>query len=480
MEEAVTSPEAYSLLHQGAVTLAGMEHNGIKVDLDYLDQAIEDTKKSIEDLKRKLQEDPVFTRWKRRFGLKTNITSMPQLGEVIFGILGYESKYRTATGKPSTDESAFEHVDLPFVKEHIRLRKLIKLKSTFLEGLKRETVDGLFHPTFNLHTVTTFRSSSGRDKAEDKASRDLNFQNLPIRNKGYSKAIRKCFIPRRGRVLCEVDYGALEFRGAACFWKDPLMVEYANNLDVHQDCSAECYLLDRSQVSKDTRSLGKSKFVFPILYGSYYLKCARDLWEAIGDFSLRIKDTEVGLKEHLAGKGIKSLGACDPRMKPRPGTFEYHIQKVERWFNDKFPVFSASKEKWWQDYLRRGWFRMMTGFVIRGVYSRNYLLNSPVQGPCFHCLLWSLTEIQKEIDRRKMKSLLLAQIHDCIIGDVPHNEVQDFLHLAKEVMTERIRKHWGWVITTMVVEVDVVEEGSSWYEKKPYIEEGGIWKPKPK
>lgn len=96
----------------------------------------------------------------------------------------------------------------------------------------------------------------------------------------------------------------------------------------------------------------------------------------------------------------------------------------------------------------------------------------------FHCLLWSLIQLQKWLNKYKMKSLIVGQIHDCLLLDVPIDEIQDVLHTAKDIMTTRLRKAWDWLIVPMGVEVDVTPEGGSWADKALWVEENGEWKPK--
>jgi hypothetical protein len=122
-------------------------------------------------------------------------------------------------------------------------------------------------------------------------------------------------------VLVEVDYSALEFRIAASFWKDPAMVAYASDssLDIHRDMAGECYMLD--EVPKSSRFYAKNQFVFPILYGSYYISCAKNLWSVIETGNLETSDG-IGLYDHLKSQGIRKLGLCDSRIPPRRGTFE--------------------------------------------------------------------------------------------------------------------------------------------------------------
>lgn len=462
--------EAFQLLLEGSLALAQVEANGIRIDTEYLNKATQQIETEIKEKTEALQKDKTFRIWKREFGDKTKIGSGDQLAHVIFSKLKYKCPGKTATGKYRSDQSAFEDVDLPFVKDWFKLDKLKNANGTFLNGIRREVVDGYLHPSFNLNTVETFRGSSSSP----------NFQNIPIRNPEIGKLIRQCFIPRKGRVLVEIDFGALEFRISAAFWADPKMIEYASDKtkDIHRDQAALCYKTSNDQVSKQMRYAGKNQFVFPEIYGSYYVQMARKLWESTSKENFKLKDDKTLVRDWLANNGIKSLGKCNPRQRTRPGTFEHHIKEVEDDFNRRFNVFASSKEKWWRDYQKRGWFRMLTGFIVSGVYSRNFLMNCPIQGPGFHCLLWSLIELQKWLNKYKFDTLIVGEIHDNILSDVPICELQDFLYAAERIMTKEIRKAWKWIVVPLEVEVDVTPVDGNWHQKAQWIENGSEWVPK--
>lgn len=471
-----TTRDAYELFARGNAALARVEHNGIAVDEAKLRSRIDDAKTQIKTMTEELKKDRVWETWRKRFGHKTRITSYQQLGEVVFGILKYPSVGTTATGKYKTDESSFEHVDLPFVKGYFEMQKIQKAVGLMQDYLG-EVVDGFIHPFFNLTGndeqnggAVTFRGSSNGP----------NFQNIPNRLPKIARMIRECFVPRPGRYLIEADFGALEFCGAACFWKDPGMVAYASDpkLDIHRDMAAQCFACEVSQVHKQMRQVAKNKFVFPLLYGSYYPNIAPNLWEDMQKFGLTLVDgTKV--EKHLRRKGVKKLGLCDHKQEPAPGTFESHIKGVEGWFNREFPTWSRRKEEWWGDYKRTGFFDLMTGFRVRGDYSRNFLFNCPIQGPMFHCLLWCLIELQDWLDRKGMEALIVGQIHDCILVDCPERELQRVLKKLTRLMTRDIREAWDWIIVPLKAEVDVVAPGETWYDKKPWApDESGVWAPK--
>jgi DNA polymerase I len=467
-----TLQDAYQLFHKGSFALSRMERNGIRIDTEKLDRSIADLSKRIEKINRELAAHPTYDLWKKEYGEKANLSSREQLGYILFDHLGYEYKgEKTKSGRYKADDEYIHGTGDEFAKRILQLEHLKKAKATYLEGIRSEVVDGLMHPFFNLNTVITYRSSSSNP----------NLQNFPIRDPEMGRIIRSCFIPRDGHVLIEIDFSALEFRIAACVWDDPNMIAYAADptKDIHRDVAAKCYLLKKEHVSKDSRYCGKNGFVFPRLYGSYHKQIARNMWEMIREKKLRAgKDDALPMKKHLEKRGIKTLGDCDPKTEARSGTFEYNIKAVEEWFDSEFHVFRDKKEQWIRDYRQRGWFQMVTGFVISGLHNNNFLLNAPIQGPGFHCLLWCAIQMQKWLDKWNMKTLAVGEIHDCLLFDAPVDEVQDVLNAAKDIMTNRIRKAWPWIVVPMGVEVDVVDEGKSWADKAPWEEVNGTWQPK--
>lgn len=447
-----TQSDAYKLIHEGAEALAAVEEAGMRVDIDYLDYAIKRTGQQIKSIAKKLRTLDEYKQQKERFGSKTNLTSRRQLATVLFDIMGHKPLQQTPTGRPKMDEATLNAVDSYYTRGYMKMEKLRKLKSTYLEGVRREAVDGFLHPFFNLHLVKTHRSSSDRP----------NFQNVPIRDPEIAKKIRRAYLPRDGQVLVEVDYSALEFRIAACFWKDPEMVTYASDStkDIHRDVASEIWKCARNDVSKPARHCGKNMFVFPQLYGDFYINNARLCWEEVPN--LKVGDTPM--LEHLKEKGIRKLGKLDSTERPRKGTFEHHMKNVEDTFYSWFPHLSDGKVDWWNAYRKRGYFDLMTGFRITGVYSKNFVYNCPIQGPAFHLLLWSLTRMVKWMSKNKMRSKIVGQIHDSIVADVHKDELSDYLHKIREVMTVDVKKKWDWIITPLEVEAEMSE--TNWYEKK--------------
>lgn len=469
-----TTKDAYKLLHAGALALSQIEGNGIRIDQDYLTSAIQEIGEQMVKLENKLKGSKVFRRWQRRFGTKTKLGNKSQLADVVFNLYGYKrpARYTSSSTEDNevfaSDELTFEGVDLPFVKTYFKLEKLKKLRGTYLRGIQREVQNGYLHAFYNLHVARSWRSSSS----------EPNFQNIPIRNPEMSKWIRSAFIARKGHVLVEIDFSGIEVKIAACYHKDPILIKDILHGDMHRDMAAECYLLDKDEVVKDVRYCAKNKFVFPQFYGSYYVDCARSLWNAIDQMQLQ-GPRGKSLKEHLKRKGITALGACDPSKKPIKGTFEYHIQKVEAKFWDRYRVYDRWKRSWWQKYQEKGYFDLKTGFRATGIYKRNECINIPIQGSAFHCELWCLIQLQRWLRSEKMASKIVGQIHDSTVGDIHEDELQAYLNKAERVMTKELPQAWKWITVPIEIEAEVSPRGGSWYQKAQWVKNAkGVWGPK--
>lgn len=465
----------YQLLHEGVLAMSQIEANGMQIDVPRLDWAIAKTKDHIKLERVELRErgHKVWKLWSRRFGLKANLNARDQLGSILFdpvdkGGMGYESKEQTESGESeSTDESALALLGDPFVNEWLALQRLERTLSTFLLGVKRELDEhGRLHPFFHLHIPQTYRSSSSKP----------NFQNFPTRNEMLGKLVRKNFIASEGCVLVESDFKGIEVGVAACYHKDPVMISYIEDesKDMHRDMAMQLYQLSKAhwgmmreiKADKAVRHAAKNKFVFPQFYGDWWLSCARSLWEEIDHAQLRGPDGQP-LRAHLRELGITRLGDQDPKARTKRGTFEHHVREVEDDFwGNRFKVYNRWKESWMQGYEELGYFDTLTGFRISGDMARNQVINYPVQGSAFHCLLWSLIRIQRILRQRKMRTMIVGQIHDSIIADVPKEELNEYLAIVQHVTTVELRQAYPWIIVPLQVECEISPEGTTWFDKQ--------------
>lgn len=450
--------QGYELLHEGIKELARVEANGIRIDIKNLERTKVELDDQIRDLRREIERTDIWKAWRKRFGSFANITSHDQLGVLLYEVLKYPVIDRTDAGKPSTDEESLLKIEHPTIPLLLRLAGFQKARGTFLKGIEREMVGGRIHPVFNLHTARTYRSSSN----------DPNFQNFPVRDKEIARIIRSQFIASQGCVIVENDFKGIEVSVSACYHHDQEFISYITTpgKDMHRDMAAQCYLLKPGQVSKDARYGAKNKFVFPQFYGDFYVSCARALWEWIDKGKLTGPGGK-SLFEHLEAEGISELGACDPDKDPEDGTFEKHIQEVENDFwNNRFRDYGKWRREWYSEYLDKGFFDLLTGFRVYGSFRRNSVVNYPVQGSAFHCLLWTLIQVNRALRKYKMRSKVVGQIHDSLIGDVRERELRDYLSIVQETVEVRLRKHYPWLVVPLEVECEIAPPSGSWFDKR--------------
>jgi len=445
MKYSPNTKQAYDLLHKGSLALGDVEMNGVRIDVDHCRREQRNATIKLKKITEKILSMEEGKYWKKKYGNEFNIGSTSQLGHVLYD----HCKYEQTNGK-STGANALASIRTPFTKQIVQYRKIATMKNTFLGNLIRQTGEnGIMHPSFLLNTAVTFRSSS----------MDPNFQNIPIRDPEVGSVIRQAFIPRKGRQLLELDYSGAEVSCGACYHKDPAMISYLTDptKDMHRDMAMECYKLKKSQVTKKIRYCGKNMFVFPEFYGDYYLTCANSLWKAVSNMNLETADGK-SLKIHLQEQELATVAA-----------FRDHIEAVERDFwEKKFSAYTKWKKSLYYSYLSSGVIHTLTGFTIQGSMRRNQVINYPVQGSAFHWLLWSLIQLNSELKRKRMSSMIVGQIHDSMVLDAHSTEVDDVIQLARKIMTKRIRKEYPWIIVPLEADAEVAPIGGSWHEKKDY------------
>jgi DNA polymerase I-like protein with 3'-5' exonuclease and polymerase domains len=476
-----TKRDAFNLFLQGSVALAQIEGNGMRIDTGYLDKAIRRTDKKIKAIEEEIKSSEAFTEWKNRYKHQTKIGSREQLGDILHNVLKIPCKHTTPQGKPSTTQRALEDINHPLAKNFTKIQSLIRMRDATLGGLRREVVNGYYHPNFNLHTARTYRSSSGADKSDDRSDRDFNTQNIQRRVDELAKIIRQAYIPRAGNQIGEIDFKTLEANIGCCYHKDQNMISYLSDpsKDMHRDNAIKLYCLENVEIPKgwwkegsggggDIRFYAKNQFVFAEFYGSYFKQTAPPLWDVIDRVKLHLPDG-TPLKTHLRKYGINELGACERNKNQVEGTFEEHVKKVERYLWDVlFPGYRDWKNSWWEKYLRTGGFDFLTGFRAEGIYSKNQVTNYCVQGAAFHCLLFTLIRLQRWLLKHKMKSKIIGQIHDSMLLDLYPPEIKDVLARVKHIVSYILPKEWDWIIVPLNVEMELAPIDGSWWEKGNY------------
>ena len=437
------------LFIEGTLAFADMQINGITVNKKYYKNAHKELEQRIEERKKELQEFPECKKFFEVTGRLPNLGSTDDLRQMFFDIGKLKPPKVTEKGNISVDADAMARIKSPLATEISNLNKIKKIDNTYISQFIREIdTDGKVHPFFNLGTVRTYRSSSDKP----------NMQNTPVRNKEAKRLSRSGIMPSKGFKIIDWDYAAIEVRAGACYTKDPALIAYINDptTDMHKDTASDIFMLDTDKVTKELRFYVKNGFVFPEWYGSYYKNCAINIWRECKE--LPTKDG-IPLIEHL-----ESVGLIRSRREAED-SFIGHVKRVERNYWKKFHVFKEWQEEWYKSYEKTGLVEFLTGFRCKGYMGRNELVNYPFQGTAFHCLLWSVIQINAELRYRKMRSKVIAQIHDCAVIDCDPDELKEVKELCTEISTLRIREEYPWIIVPLEIEWEETEIDQSWYSK---------------
>lgn len=449
---------AYKLLHDGILALARAERQGMCIDMNYINKKKQQLTNKIEYLEEEFKETRFFKDWQRSSKSKVNINSGKQLGDFLYKVKKIKVQKSTTSGQGSTDDEALKQLGIPELDFLSKISKLKKIRDTYLDGFSREQIEGVIHPFFNLHTVTTYRSSSDSP----------NFQNIPKRDKEAMNICRKALKARPGHQLVEFDFSGAEVRVAACYHKDPTMLKYITDptTDMHGDLAQQLFIVDdfdkKIPEHYHLRQAAKNGFVFPQFYGDYYKNCSLNLANKWGELPQSkwksgqgVKMPTGNLSDHLIKKGIKSFDG-----------FTEHIKKIELDFwQNRFFKYAEWKDRWYSQYQKNGYIDFLTGFRASGFMSKNDVINYPVQGAAFHCLLWSLIQLDRYIIDHDLDSRIIGQIHDSIVLDVLPEEFDELSEVTHRIICENLPHEWQWINVPIEVDVDKYEINGSWADK---------------
>jgi DNA polymerase-1 len=350
-----------------------------------------------------------------------NINSPKQLGTILFEKLGLPVLKKTKTGY-STDAEVLDQLAAQneIVSSILEYRQLVKLKSTYAEGLQHviNPATGRIHSSFNQTVTATGRISST----------EPNLQNIPVRLE-MGREIRKVFVPENDEyLLSDADYSQIELRVLAHVTGDENMREaFRNNEDIHTATASSVFRVPKDQVTPLMRSRAKA-VNFGIVYG-------------IGDFSLA-KDLGISRKE--------ARRYIDDYLEKYPGVREYMHDTVEKGKRDGF-VETMFKRRRYLPELRS------SNFNTRS-FGERVAMNMPIQGSAADIIKIAMVKVYRELTGRKMLSRLILQVHDELIIETHKSEREQVEKILRDCMENAAE-----------LEVPLVAEvrtGSSWYETK--------------
>ena len=334
-------------------------------------------------------------------GESFNINSPKQMGPILFEKVkvqegsGIKKLKKTKTGY-ATDHATLEKFsDHPLVALILEYRNLSKLMSTYIEALPKLIAQrtGRIHTSFNQTIASTGRLSSS----------DPNLQNIPIRSE-YGKEIREAFIAPKGSCLISADYSQVELRMLAHLADDETLIKtFEQNLDVHTQTAATIFNKDPKDVDANLRSRAKA-INFGVLYGMGPQRLSKETGVSLAeakDFIASYFNSFSKIKDYLNAQieFAKTHGYIETilgRQRPLPDIYS------------KNPMIKANAE------------RIAT--------------NTPIQGSAADLIKKAMLEIDAELDKQKLKSKLVLQVHDELVLEAVNDEIDQVKKLTRQCM----------------------------------------------
>ena len=392
--------------------LARMEFAGVNIDEETLKWMSEALKMDSE----KVQKEIYLIA-----GTEFNIASPKQLGEILFDRMKLMDKAKkTKTGQYATGEEVLQKLagDHEIAKKILDFREYEKLRSTYVDALPKmvSNHDHRIHTDYRQAVAATGRLSSNNP----------NLQNIPIRTE-KGRQIRAAFVPRnKDYLFMSADYSQIELRIAASFARDETMIEaFRNKRDIHATTAARVFKVALEKVTPDMRRKAK-EVNFGILYGSTAFGLSQNL----------------GISRTEAGEIIDS--------------YFTEFSAIKRYMDDSI---NFAREKEYVETIlgRRRYLRDINSrnVTTRGFAERN-AINAPIQGSAADIIKIAMIQIQKWLEREKLKTSMIMQVHDELVFDL-HQDEQEM------VKTKVIELMKSAVILEVPMEVEV-GIGKNWLE----------------
>jgi len=326
-----------------------------------------------------------------------NLGSPKQLGEVLFDRLKLPAVKKTATGQPSTDEDVLQQLaaDYPLPKLLLDHRALSKLKSTYTDKLPQmvNPATGRVHTSFGQATAVTGRL----------ASTDPNLQNIPVRTT-EGRRIREAFIAPPGHVLVSADYSQIELRIMAHLSDDAsLLHAFAEGADIHRATASEVFSVSIDDVTAQQRSYIKA-VNFGLIYG-------------MSAFGLA---AQLGIERSAAQQFIERY------FTRYPGVAQY-MQRTRESARQRGYVETVFGRRLWLPDINAG------GGPRRQAAERA-AINAPMQGTAADLIKLAMIAVQAWIDRERLATRLILQVHDELILEVADAELEEVRARVPELM----------------------------------------------
>jgi DNA polymerase-1 len=392
--------------------LADMEKEGVRIDIDTLTAYSAQLQEEIQKAELSVYD---------KAGLKFNLASPKQLGEVLFDHLKLDPKAKkTKTGQYQTGEDVLTALAAKsdIVQDILDFRQMQKLKSTYVDALPLlvNPRTGRVHTSYNQAVAATGRLSSNNP----------NLQNIPIKT-DRGREVRKAFIARdENHILLSADYSQIELRIIAEISREANMLDaFLNGIDIHTATAAKVYGTTVEEVSATQRRNAKA-VNFGIIYGQ----------------------SAFGLSQNLNIPRKEAAEIIEQYFIQYPGIKEYMSDTMNFARENGYVETIMGRRRYLRDINS-------ANMTVRGYAERN-AINAPIQGSAADMIKIAMINIHRDMVAQKLQSKMTMQVHDELVFDVIKSEKE----LIKEIITHRMKTA---IKTEVPIEIEI-GEGVNWLE----------------
>ncbi len=393
--------------------LAAMEAEGIRLDVDYLNELSLELSEEATALQNKIFETA---------GEAFNLASPKQLGVILFEKLklGTGKIKKTKTGQYATGEEILSNLanEHEIVRNILEWRQIVKLQNTYVDALPTQInpITARVHTEYMQAVAATGRLSSNNP----------NLQNIPIRTERGQK-VRRAFVARDSEhVLVSADYSQIELRIIAALSEEPNMIEsFEKQEDIHRSTAARVFNVGLDEVTREQRSHAKT-VNFGIIYG-------------VSAFGL---SNQTSLSRSESKELIDTYYATYPKLKT------YIQDQIEFARTHGYVQTVSGRRRYLKDINSQN-------AVVRGAAERN-AVNAPIQGSAADIIKIAMINIYKRLQEEKLQTKMLLQVHDELVFDVPKSELELMQALVKHEMESAFK-----LAVPLVVEIGV---GDNWLD----------------
>ena len=390
--------------------LADIEKEGVRIDMDTLTNYSRELELDIRRFEQSVYD---------KCGVKFNLASPKQLGEVLFDKLCLDPKAKkTKTGQYQTGEDVLLALasKSDIVKDILDFRQLQKLKSTYVDALPLmvNARTGRVHTSYNQAVAATGRLSSNNP----------NLQNIPIRT-DRGREVRKAFIPRdEDHILLSADYSQIELRIIADISREENMLDaFSKGIDIHTATAARVYGVPIEEVDATQRRNAKA-VNFGIIYGQ----------------------SAFGLSQNLGIPRKEAAEIIEQYFSQYPGIKKYMSDTMNFARENGFVETILGRRRYLRDINS-------ANQTVRGYAERN-AINAPIQGSAADMIKVAMINIHRDMLSQGLRSKMTMQVHDELVFDVLKQEVP----VLKEIIAHRMKTA---IKTTVPIEVEI-GEGENW------------------